>query len=473
MVNLSVAVISKNEENFIGRCLESVKEADEIIVCDTGSEDKTIEVAKKYTDKIFTDYKWNDNFAEARNHAISKCTGDWILIIDCDCVLDNPIQEVKEEIERAEKEGHKTISLRILFEKGKRFSHHLPYLFKRDPEIYFKGAVHNYLTRDDKHFSNLALSCGYSDSHQKDPDRSFRILKKVNAENSLLVREKYYLAREYYSRGDYPNALWWFQKYLKMNSNFVGEIADAYLLMAKTYWYLQEGEMARATCLQAINTNTHFKEAILLMAEMSGPINRERWLEFSENADNSNVLFLREKTEWTKEDYNNQFKADSDMSRYENIQKEIGQIVGNKSVLDIGCGTAELSKYIKNYKGFDFSEEAVKIANNPNVWVGNAYDKSNYKKADYYVATEVFEHLNDLKIIENIPKGQKVIFSVPSFDDPSHLRVFTEKIVRRRYKDLFDIQKITRFNWNSENRKWLKDYQDTREYILLCEAVKK
>ena len=473
MIKLSVAIICRNEENSIGKCLESVKDADEIVVCDTGSEDKTIEIVKKYTDKIFSDYSWNDNFAEARNHAISKCTGDWILVIDADNVLVGGIKKTKEECEKADKSGYKTISLKIFWERTNKFSHYLPYLFKRDPEIYFKGAVHNYLTRDDKNYSDLALACWYSESHYKDPDRSFRILKKEVFSKPELRREKYYLAREYYSRGDYPNALWWFQEYLKMKSDFGGEVADAYLLMAKCYWQLQKGDFARAHCLEAIGINTNFKEAILFMAEMSGPINKDRWLEFAEGADNSGVLFTREKSEWTKEDYNKQFKADSDMSRYENIQKEIGQIVGNKSVLDIGCGTAELSKYIKNYKGFDFSEEAVKIANNPNVWVGNAYDKSNYKKADYYVATEVFEHLDDLKIIENIPKGQKAIFSVPSFDDPSHLRVFTEKIVRRRYKDLFDIQKITRFNWNSENRKWLKDYQDTREYILLCEAVKK
>ena len=77
-------MIVKNEESCLAKALESVKDADEIIVCDTGSTDRTIEIAKQYTDKVYTDYVWNDNFAEARNHAAKKCTGDYILIIDAD-----------------------------------------------------------------------------------------------------------------------------------------------------------------------------------------------------------------------------------------------------------------------------------------------------------------------------------------------------------------------------------------------------
>ena len=83
-MRISVAMIVRNEEEMLRTALESVKDADEIVICDTGSVDKTIEIAKEYTDKVFTDYKWNDNFAEARNHAASKCTGDYIFIIDAD-----------------------------------------------------------------------------------------------------------------------------------------------------------------------------------------------------------------------------------------------------------------------------------------------------------------------------------------------------------------------------------------------------
>ncbi len=471
-IKLSVAIICKNEGNSIGRCLESVKDADEIIIVDTGSEDNTIEVCKKYTDKIFTDYKWNDNFSEARNYAISKCTGDWILQIDADNRLVEGIPKVREEIERSEKQGFRTIDLNIVLEDGNRFSHTLPYLYKNDKEIYWSGAAHNYLSVTENNLSGLTLSCWYSDAHLKDPDRTFRILKKDVENRPECIREKYYLAREYYNRGDYITAIWWYLEYLNV-AYWFAEMADAHLYLAKCYWKLGKGNFARAHCLEAINCDANYTEAIQFMAEMSGPNNRDRWLIFSETADDRFTLFRRDSREWTSKEYNEQFSADSDMSRYQAIQEEIGKIVGEGSVLDIGCGVGELSKYVKNYKGFDFSEVAVTIAKKKgaNVWLGDAYDKKNYKEADYYVLTEVLEHLDDKKILGNIPTGQKVIFSVPSFNDPSHIRVFSEGQMRVRYKDLLDIKKVTRFNW--KDNKWFLGEPQTKSYILLVESVKK
>lgn len=81
---ISVPMIVKNEEQFIERALDSLSGfVNEIVVVDTGSTDKTLDIVKKYTDKIYT-FKWNDNFADARNFALSKCTGDWILRVDGD-----------------------------------------------------------------------------------------------------------------------------------------------------------------------------------------------------------------------------------------------------------------------------------------------------------------------------------------------------------------------------------------------------
>jgi len=80
---LSVCIIALNEEATIQDCLESVKFADEIIVIDTGSTDKTKEIASKYTQNIH-DFKWTGSYSDARNYAKSFATKDWILSIDCD-----------------------------------------------------------------------------------------------------------------------------------------------------------------------------------------------------------------------------------------------------------------------------------------------------------------------------------------------------------------------------------------------------
>ncbi len=288
---LSFAIIAKNEANSITRCLESLKGADEIVLCDTGSEDNTVEIAKKYTDKVFTDYVWCDDFAGARNHANSKCTGDWIFTIDCDCVLKTSFEQIKKEIELAEKEGNQSVQVQCCEENGTT-SHWLPLIYRNDPKIFWNGKIHNHINADAGKRGEIRIDYWYSDSHTKDPDRSFRILKKVVEEKPDCVREKFYLAREYWYRHDYITAVHWYKKYLSA-STFGPEMADAYLTMGRCYWYMQEGDLARSCCLQAIALNANFKEALLFMAEMSGPGNKKRWEEFSKTATNEGILFVR------------------------------------------------------------------------------------------------------------------------------------------------------------------------------------
>lgn len=82
-LRLSACVIMRDNEEDIGRCLKSLSAVDEIIVVDTGSADKSVEIAKKYTDKVFY-FNWIDDFAAAKNYALSKATGDWIVFPDSD-----------------------------------------------------------------------------------------------------------------------------------------------------------------------------------------------------------------------------------------------------------------------------------------------------------------------------------------------------------------------------------------------------
>ncbi len=98
-------MIVKNEEQFLKNALTSIKHlADEIIIVDTGSIDSTPEIALQFTPNLFN-FKWNDNFASARNFALSKATGDWIFVLDADesvSVLD--IDEFKTIIQEASEE---------------------------------------------------------------------------------------------------------------------------------------------------------------------------------------------------------------------------------------------------------------------------------------------------------------------------------------------------------------------------------
>ena len=87
MIKISLCMIVKNEEQVLDRCLNSVKDiADEIIIVDTGSTDKTKDIAKKYTNKVY-DFKWINDFSKARNYSFSKASMDYTLWLDADDVI--------------------------------------------------------------------------------------------------------------------------------------------------------------------------------------------------------------------------------------------------------------------------------------------------------------------------------------------------------------------------------------------------
>lgn len=160
-MGISCCLIVKDEENYIRSALNSVKGlADEIIVVDTGSKDKTKEIAKEFTDKIF-DFKWNDNFSEARNFSLRKASQDWILVLDADEVIaKEDYDKIKQLIKSEDYLGYafKQISytndgsiygyIPILDKNNysKDFSGYIfcdtIRLFRNIKEIYYEGAVH-------------------------------------------------------------------------------------------------------------------------------------------------------------------------------------------------------------------------------------------------------------------------------------------------------------------------------------------
>lgn len=88
---LSVIIICKNESQNIGRCLQSVCFADEIIVFDSGSTDETVTIAKQFTDKVYeTDWP---GYGQQKQRALMKATGDWVLNLDAD-------ESVSEELQK-------------------------------------------------------------------------------------------------------------------------------------------------------------------------------------------------------------------------------------------------------------------------------------------------------------------------------------------------------------------------------------
>lgn len=97
---LSVCIIARNEEKNIERCLSALSGLGwELVVVDTGSSDRTREIVKKFTDKLY-DFPWCDDFSAAKNYAVSKAEHDWVMVVDSDEFLELPKPEELEKLSR-------------------------------------------------------------------------------------------------------------------------------------------------------------------------------------------------------------------------------------------------------------------------------------------------------------------------------------------------------------------------------------
>lgn len=277
-------MIVKNEEAMLGRCLASIAEADEIIVCDTGSTDATVKIAEDFGARVVY-FNWCDDFAAARNYVKDFASNEWILSIDADEYLENGgLVKIKEAIADCQED-----SINILLKPEHGYGqHHLPRVFRK--ECRWVGKVHEIIEYSSQIFCKAKIVYGYSPAHELDPDLDMRILESI--ENPI-PRDLYYLAREYFYRERWEDAIDVIKNRYLPQAEWMPERADAWLMMARCHWNLSQGEEARTACLQAINNNAHFKEALVFMGEISWPDNRMMWWKMSEYADNRSVLFIR------------------------------------------------------------------------------------------------------------------------------------------------------------------------------------
>lgn len=282
-------MIVKNEEALLARCLESVKDADAIYICDTGSVDRTVEIARKYTQNVFLDFIWIDDFSAAQNHVKSKVKEDWILSIDADEFC-HDFAEVRRAIELAKD----TVRVTMLAEGDEANVFGFPRLFRNSPDIFWEKAIHKHLNvpGEGERVGNVKITYGFSPAHLKDPDRSLRMLERTVELEKNPVRNLYYLGREYYYKQRYQDCVDTLKRYVKV-SHWPAEEADAHLIMAQSYVELKLIEESAASILQAIKINPNFKEAVLFMELISHPMNKSQWRRMAMAADNRDLVWSR------------------------------------------------------------------------------------------------------------------------------------------------------------------------------------
>ncbi len=191
MPRLTLSMIVRNEEKYLKECLESVKGiADEIVIIDTGSTDNTIKIAESYGASIFN-FEWINDFSAARNFALSKSNGTWILYLDADERLDpKSIPELKRIISAPTKTGYFCTIKSVDREESRDNAMLYVRLFANSPEIRFAGKVHEQIVQS-LTFNEYTLSKSTIVIHHVGYNVSVEDKQKKAARNLPLLLDEY------------------------------------------------------------------------------------------------------------------------------------------------------------------------------------------------------------------------------------------------------------------------------------------
>lgn len=206
---LTLCMIVKNERENLPRCLASVKPyVQEMIVVDTGSDDGTPEIAANYGANV-SYFEWCDDFAAARNYAISQASGDWILVLDADeeLIVTSAEEFLNQLVSQA---GVNLYSISLTDIKGEvgLTPAWVPRLFRNIPGIRYEGYYHEYVKYNNQAIAKNQLGYlesikilhyGYSQEElfKKNLNRNIPILEHIRQNEGLNLMLLYCLAGMY------------------------------------------------------------------------------------------------------------------------------------------------------------------------------------------------------------------------------------------------------------------------------------
>lgn len=242
MVSFSLCMIVKNEEKVLSRCLDSLCDVmDEIIIVDTGSTDRTKEIAGKYTDKVY-DYKWCDDFADARNFAASKAVGDYIYTADADEYLDEEnkvkLSQLKRimlpEIEIVQMLYHTPVELSTVYNFEEEYR---PKLYKRIRTFTWIDQIHETLRIEPVVYdSDIVVEHRPLTNHAS---RDFSAFERIAAKGKRISKKLHHMyAMELFRSGnddDFLKAETLFKRTLDEDGRSIDEVKEAFCVLARCY----------------------------------------------------------------------------------------------------------------------------------------------------------------------------------------------------------------------------------------------
>ena len=229
MKTLSVTLIVRNEETNLARLLPELTFADEVVVVDTGSTDNTVNVASNYTDNVYR-FTWIDDFAKARNYAISKATSQYVMWLDADDVI-------PENTKKCIMGWKKSPDTADVYYLKYRLDGEFPFWFWRERIVRncnkcrFKGFIHEVIIPfGEVKYLDCEVLHKPTASHEQ---RNLSIYRKAIAERRrFTLRDKFYYAKTLIECNQADDARDILQAFARNNHAYVVDRVEAYKLLA-------------------------------------------------------------------------------------------------------------------------------------------------------------------------------------------------------------------------------------------------
>lgn len=229
-LTLSLCMIVRDEEEMLPRCLAAVKAAvDEIIIVDTGSTDRTIEIARSFGARVI-EREWTGSFADARNTSFDAATGDWVMYLDADEVLvADDVEKLRALTGRTWREAFYLVETNFTGEAGDgtALTHNAMRVFRNRPNYRFEGRLHEQIAQHLPAYAPERVEqttvrlehYGYLGSVRDSRDKSRRnieLLRAQQAESAPTPFLHFNLGSEHAAAGDAPAALAEFERAWEM-----------------------------------------------------------------------------------------------------------------------------------------------------------------------------------------------------------------------------------------------------------------
>ena len=277
MFKLSLCMIVRDEEDVIERILKcAIKFCDEIIIVDTGSNDNTKTICKKYTENIY-DLPWKNDFSYARNFSFSKASMDYIIWLDADdYITESNIEKIIELKNSNEDADFFMLKYCMAFDENNKptFEFFRERIIKNNKNFKWEGFVHEAISPSGK-IIYKDIEIEHRKEKQNKPKRNLNLYRNaLRKKCRFSPREQYYYSRELYYNSYYKKAILELKKYLNMSDRYTPNIIGAYNMLSECYFKINSPKKALDTMFESLKKFTPTPENCCMLARIFEQLNQ-------------------------------------------------------------------------------------------------------------------------------------------------------------------------------------------------------